>query len=45
MNITAFGDDRCQYVETISGGSGAVSCSSFFSFLLTEFLDDCDRAV
>ncbi|XP_068721717.1 5-oxoprolinase-like isoform X2 [Montipora capricornis] len=23
MNITAFGDDRCQYVETISGGSGA----------------------
>lgn len=37
MNITAFGDNRCQYVETISGGSGAVSC--FSSVLLTEFLD------
>lgn len=42
MNITAFGDARCQYVETISGGSGAVSCLS--SVLLTEFLDGCNRA-
>lgn len=25
MNITAFGDGRCQYIETLSGGSGAVS--------------------
>ena len=25
MNITAFGGDDYQYIETISGGSGAVS--------------------
>ena len=37
MNVTAFGDNRCQYMETISGGSGAVSCLS--SVLLTGFLD------
>lgn len=32
MNITAFGDQHRQYIETISGGSGAVSV--FIVFLI-----------
>ena len=32
MNVTSFGDDELQYVETISGGAGAVSV---FSCLIT----------
>lgn len=32
MNITAFGDDLSQYIETISGGAGAVSFFSLFPF-------------
>ena len=34
MNITAFGDALCQYIETISGGAGAVSL--FFIYFLSN---------
>ena len=43
MNITAFGGDLCQYIETISGGAGAVSFFFFISVLI-EFLRLCNRA-
>ena len=43
MNITAFGDAICQYIETISGGAGAVSLILFISILI-EFLRLYNRA-
>ena len=28
MNVTTFGDEELQYIETIAGGAGAVSGNS-----------------